>query len=49
MPQTGDTIVWESWKLEVIDMDGKRIDKVLAMPVSTAPAPAAEMLEPEPE
>jgi putative hemolysin len=49
MPQTGDTIVWESWKLEVIDMDGKRIDKVLATPVSTAPAPAAEMLEPEPE
>jgi putative hemolysin len=49
MPQTGDTIVWESWKLEVIDMDGKRIDKVLATPVSTAPAPAAEMLEPERE
>ena len=49
MPQTGDTIVWESWKLEVVDMDGKRIDKVLATPVSTAPAPTAEMLEPEPE
>ena len=49
MPQTGDTIVWESWKLEVVDMDGKRIDKVLAMPVSTTPAPTAEMLEPEPE
>jgi putative hemolysin len=49
MPQTGDTIVWENWKLEVIDMDGKRIDKVLATPVSTAPAATAEMLEPEPE
>ena len=49
MPQTGDTIVWESWKLEVVDMDGKRIDKVLATPVSTTPAPTAEMLEPEPE
>ncbi|MBA3479901.1 MAG: HlyC/CorC family transporter [Lautropia sp.] len=49
MPQTGDTIVWENWKLEVVDMDGKRIDKVLAMPVSTAPAPAPEELEPEPE
>ena len=49
MPQTGDTIVWESWKLEVVDMDGKRIDKVLATPVPTTPAPTAEMLEPEPE
>jgi putative hemolysin len=49
MPQTGDTIVWENWKLEVVDMDGKRIDKVLATPVSTAPAPAPEELEPEPE
>ena len=38
MPQTGDAIVWEDWKLEVIDMDGKRIDKVLASPVSTEPA-----------
>ncbi|MGE0798975.1 MAG: hemolysin family protein [Lautropia sp.] len=45
MPQTGDTIVWENWKLEVVDMDGKRIDKVLASPVSTEPATAAE---PEP-
>ena len=34
MPQTGDTIVWENWKLEVIDMDGKRIDKVLAVPLA---------------
>lgn len=30
IPNTGDSVVWESWKLEVIDMDGKRIDKVLA-------------------
>ena len=34
MPQTGDTIVWENWRLEVIDMDGKRIDKVLAARIS---------------
>ena len=38
MPQTGDAIVWEDWKLEVVDMDGKRIDKVLASPVSAEPA-----------
>lgn len=30
VPQTGDVAIWESWRLEVVDMDGKRIDKVLA-------------------
>jgi putative hemolysin len=30
VPQTGEYIAWEGWKLEVIDMDAKRIDKVLA-------------------
>jgi putative hemolysin len=35
MPNPGDSVVWESWKLEVIDMDGKRIDKVLASRIET--------------
>ncbi len=35
MPNPGDSVVWESWKLEVIDMDGKRIDKVLASRIQT--------------
>lgn len=30
IPQAGDAAVWEYWRLEVVDMDGKRIDKVLA-------------------
>jgi putative hemolysin len=30
LPHTGDQVRWEGWRLEVIDMDGKRIDKVLA-------------------
>ena len=30
VPQTGEHIDWEGWRLEVIDMDSKRIDKVLA-------------------
>ena len=30
MPQTGDITFWESWRLEVVDMDSQRIDKVLA-------------------
>lgn len=31
LPQTGDKANWEGWKLEVVDLDGKRVDKVLAM------------------
>ncbi len=34
LPQTGDKAQWEGWRFEVVDMDGKRIDKVLAMPLS---------------
>ncbi|MGO4809707.1 hemolysin family protein [Cupriavidus sp. 2MCAB6] len=30
LPQTGDTVRWADWKFEIVDMDGKRIDKVLA-------------------
>jgi putative hemolysin len=30
LPQTGDATEWEGWRLEIVDMDGKRIDKVLA-------------------
>lgn len=35
MPNPGDSVTWESWKLEVVDMDGKRIDKVLATRLET--------------
>lgn len=30
IPATGEAIDWESWRFEIVDMDGKRIDKVLA-------------------
>ena len=33
LPRTGDKVVWEDWSLEVADMDGRRIDKVLATPL----------------
>jgi len=36
LPRTGDIVTWEEWRLEVVDLDGKRIDKVLA---SLAPSP----------
>jgi putative hemolysin len=32
IPRTGDSIRWQGWTLEVVDMDGQRIDKVLASP-----------------
>lgn len=30
VPKEGDRIVWAGWRFEVIDMDGRRVDKVLA-------------------
>jgi len=30
MPKTADSVIWEGWRLEIVDLDGKRIDKVLA-------------------
>ena len=37
LPQTADKVAWESWDLEIVDMDGRRIDKVLAMPRKPTP------------
>ncbi len=37
VPHTGDITEWEGWRLEVVDLDGNRIDKVLA----------SRLLEPE--
>jgi putative hemolysin len=39
LPKTTDTVEWEGWRFEVVDMDGKRIDKVL---VSQRPPVAGE-------
>jgi len=33
LPSTGDKVEWSDWLFEIVDMDNKRIDKVLAMPV----------------
>ena len=30
IPRTTDSIRWQGWTFEVVDMDGQRIDKVLA-------------------
>ena len=34
MPRTGDIMTWESWNLEIVDLDGQRIDKVLASKIT---------------
>jgi len=30
LPKTTDTVEWDGWRFEIVDMDGKRVDKVLA-------------------
>lgn len=30
LPNTGDIATWQHWRFEVVDLDGRRIDKVLA-------------------
>ncbi|MGC3965249.1 MAG: hemolysin family protein [Rhodocyclaceae bacterium] len=39
VPRTGDSVVWGDWKFEVVNMDAKRIDKVLAMHITPPEAP----------
>jgi putative hemolysin len=33
LPRTGDVVQWQAWRFEVVDLDGKRVDKVLVTPV----------------
>lgn len=40
VPRTGDVAQWEDWRLEVVDLDGNRIDKVLASRLPEASEPA---------
>lgn len=40
VPRTGDVAQWEQWRLEVVDLDGNRVDKVLA---SRLPESQAEL------
>jgi putative hemolysin len=30
LPEETDAVEWEGWRFEVVDLDGKRVDKVLA-------------------
>ncbi len=40
VPSETDHVEWEKWRFEVVDMDGQRIDKVLASPLIAAEADA---------
>jgi putative hemolysin len=42
LPSVTDTVEWEGWKFEVVDMDGKTIDKILA---SRLPEPSLAVTE----
>lgn len=33
IPQTADVVEVAGWRLEIVDMDGKRVDKVLAQKI----------------
>lgn len=39
LPRTADSVEWEGWRFEVVDMDGKRVDKVMATALALRPEP----------
>jgi putative hemolysin len=41
VPRVGDRVVWGGYRLEVVDMDGRRVDKVLIERVSGGSAAAS--------
>lgn len=40
IPQIGDRFEWDGLRFEIVDMDGRRIDRVLVAPAEAAQAPA---------
>ena len=40
VPQEGDSFGWEGYSFEVVDMDGRRVDKVLAYPSTSENLPS---------
>jgi putative hemolysin len=37
LPRTTDSVEWDGWRFEVVDLDGKRVDKVLATSLPRSP------------
>ena len=40
LPETGECFGHDGWKFEIVDMDGRKIDKLIASPPRTAKAKA---------
>ena len=38
LPAEADSVEWEGWRFEVVDLDGKRVDKVLVTALAPYPA-----------
>ena len=38
LPRTGDVVEWNGWRFEIVDLDGKRVDKVLVSRLEEQPA-----------
>jgi putative hemolysin len=41
LPRAGEAVEAQGWRVEVVDLDGRRIDQLLATPARAAVAPAA--------
>jgi len=41
LPNTTDSVDWEGWRFEVVDLDGKRVDKVLVHRIGPSEEPQA--------
>ncbi|MBN8509073.1 MAG: HlyC/CorC family transporter [Burkholderiales bacterium] len=39
LPATADTVDWEGWRFEVVDLDGKRVDKLLVRRIGEPGSP----------
>ena len=39
LPRAADHVDWGGWRFEVVDMDGKRVDKVLVAPIANPGEP----------
>ena len=39
LPQETDVVEWDAWRFEVVDLDGKRVDKVLVSRITPQPDP----------
>ncbi len=37
LPETGESFIANRWIFEIVDMDGRKVDKVLATPAKASP------------